>query len=164
MTISVIAAVASNGVVGRAGHLPWHLSADLKRFKSLTMGKPIIMGRRTHESIGRVLPGRENVVLSRDPDWQAPGCSVRRDWPTVLQEYAAVGECMVIGGAALYRLALPVAAVFYLTRVHTHAEGDVYLPAVDWDAWQEQARDNHLADSNNDHDYSFVVLTRRLSP
>ena len=160
MSVSIIVAVAWNNVIGRAGHLPWHLSADLKRFKHLTWGKSVIMGRCTHESIGRALPGRENVVLSRTRHRLITGCSVRHDWQTVLRECACREECIVIGGAALYRLALPVADRLYLTRVHTCAQGDVLLPKVDWQLWQECERSDHKADAENDHDYSFIVFQR----
>lgn len=161
MTLSIIVAAADNDVIGRAGRLPWRLPADLERFKALTWGKTIIMGARTHASIGRPLPGRENVVLSRRRDWQPRGCSLRGNWQAVVREYARGAECMVIGGAALYRLALPAADTLYLTRVHTRAAGDVFLPRVDWRQWRECVRLRHRADVRNEYDYSFVVLRRR---
>jgi dihydrofolate reductase len=150
-----------NGVIGSGGALPWHLPADLKHFRTLTMGKPIIMGRRTHESIGRPLPGRENVVLTRDPDYRAPGCTVLHSVEAVLARFADAAEIVVAGGADIYRALLPHAARIYLTRVHTEAAGDTHFPDYDPGAWDEIERQEFPADEKNRFACSFSVLERR---
>ena len=161
MRVSLIAAVASNGVIGRENRLPWRLPADLQHFKRLTMGKPIIMGRRTWESIGRPLPGRRNIVLTRDAGFHAEGCTVVH---SVEQALGAVGDCgevMIMGGANLYAQMLPWADRLYLTQVKADIEGDTRFPAFDADQWVEVQRESHRADAINQHDYDFVVLERR---
>jgi len=160
MELSVIVALARNGVIGRDGGLPWHLPADLKRFRAITMGKPIVMGRRTHVSIGRVLPGRRNIVLSRDTDFTAPGCEVYASLHAALAALGDVPETMIVGGAALYAEALPRAARLYLTEVDAEIAGDVHFPAIDRGAWHEVAREAHAADAANPYAYCFRVLER----
>lgn len=164
--ISVIAAVAANGVIGRDGDLPWRLSADLRRFKRLTMGHPIVMGRRTWESLGRPLPGRTSIVVTRQVDY-APGAEGvltaggLADALEVAQ--AAPGgdaEVFIIGGAELYRAALPMAQRLYLTHVHADVAGDAAFPEYDAAAWQLAQSERHAADEQNDHDYSFAVYER----
>lgn len=167
VAVGVIVAVASNGVVGRDNALPWHLPNDLAYFKRTTLGKPVVMGRRTFESIGRPLPGRCNIVVSRNPEFSAAGVAVVSSLEAALaraRERAledGVGEVMVIGGAGLYAEALPLADRLYVTEVHAEVEGDTYLPPVDWAAWQEVSRDDHKACDSNPFDYSFVVFQRR---
>ena len=165
MILSFVVARADNGVIGRDGGLPWHLPADLRHFKRLTVGKPVVMGRRTFESIGKPLPGRHNIVLTRDPAWRAAGVTVV---PNLAEAVAAAGlqqgarpdEVMIIGGAAVYAEALPSARRVYLTEVHAAPDGDTVLPAFDPATWTETAREDHDADGDAPA-YSFVTLERR---
>ena len=159
--ISLIVAVAENGVIGRDGALPWRLSDDLRRFKALTMGKPVIMGRKTWESIGRPLPGRQNIVITRKPGYRAEGSVVVGSLTAALAAAGDVPEIMVIGGAEIYRQFLPLAGRIYLTRVHTVIAGDTFLPAMDPAEWEEVERTRHPADPRNDFDMSFITLERR---
>ncbi|NIR60917.1 MAG: type 3 dihydrofolate reductase [Gammaproteobacteria bacterium] len=159
--ISLIVAMDRNDVIGRGNALPWHLPADLRHFRRLTLGKPVIMGRRTHESLGRPLPERTNIVISRDPGFRAPGCLVARALPEALDAAGAVPEVMVIGGAEVFEAALPRAARIYLTRVHAEVAGDARFPRLDPAAWREIEREDHPADERNPYPYSFVTLERR---
>jgi dihydrofolate reductase len=160
MRINIVVATSQNWIIGRDGGLPWRLSADLKQFKSVTMGHPLIMGRRTHESIGRVLPGRLNIVVSRQKEFTAPGCKVARSLDMALAIAGQVEEVMVVGGAALYAAALESATRIYLTEVHVDIEGDTVFPAIDWTQWREISRARHGADDRNQFDYSFVIFDR----
>ena len=160
MKISIIVAMAENRVIGRDNGLPWHLPADLKHFKAITMGKPIIMGRKTWESIGRPLPGRTNIVVTRSPDYTAEGCVVVHSFEQALAAAAQHDEAMVIGGAEFYRQVLPQANTLYLTLVHETIEGDTYFPALDETQWQEVERTDFEADEQNPHAYSFIRLGR----
>jgi dihydrofolate reductase len=156
MNIALIAAVSENGVIGDRGRIPWQIPADLKRFKRLTMGHPIIMGRKTFESIGRLLPGRLNIVLTRNPAWPAPaGARVFGDLDAALRHCRQSGESIafVIGGADLYRAALPLADILHITHVHQRVEGDTRFPDYDRAQWQEAAREHHA-------DCSFVEYRR----
>lgn len=165
MTVALIVAVAENGVIGRDGGLPWRLSGDLRYFKSVTMGKPIIMGRKTFDSIGRPLPGRPNIVISGNPGFTAEGVDVfggLEDAVAHAEEMAA-GEVMVIGGAGLYAAALDIADRIYLTEVHAAVDGDVTFPPFDRDGWTETSRTRESAGAKDDHDHSFVVLDRITS-
>lgn len=159
--ISLIVAAAENDVIGRDGALPWRLSDDLRRFKTLTMGKPLIMGRRTRESIGRPLPGRQNIVITRNPGYRAEGSDVVCSLDAALAAAGDAPEVMVIGGAEIYRQFLPLAGRIYLTRVHTVIAGDTFLPAMDPAEWKEVARTRHPADPRNDFETSFITLERR---
>jgi len=161
MLISLIVAMDDNGVIGANGRLPWHLSADLKHFKSVTMGKPIIMGRKTYESIGQPLPGRENIVLTRDRSFKAEGCTVLHDMDELMAHCRYQEEIMIMGGADLYRQFLDQAELIYLTEVHTRVEGDTFFPHYNPSIWEEVARQDFQADESNDYDYSFVVLKRQ---
>lgn len=152
--------MAHNGVIGRDGGLPWHLPADLKRFRAITMGKPIVMGRRTHESIGRALPGRRNIVLSRAAGYRAADCEVFNSLYAALAAVHDETEVMVIGGAALYAEALPHAACLYLTEVDAKIAGDVRFPNYDRDAWREMGREAHPADASHAYNYCFLQLER----
>lgn len=156
--LSLVVARADNGVIGRDNALPWRLSADLKHFKALTLGKPVIMGRRTFESIGRPLPGRHNIVLTRG-DWTAAGIVVVPSLDAALAAAGPADEAMIIGGAAVYAAALPLAARVQLTEVHAAPAGDIRLPPFDPAAWAETAREDHAADGDAPA-YSFVTLTR----
>ncbi len=158
--IALIAAMAENRVIGRDNRLPWRLPADLRRFKSLTMGKPVIMGRRTYESIGKPLPGRSNIVVTRDPDYRAPGCQVVHSLDQALEAGAGHAEVMVIGGAELYRQALERAERMYLTLVKAEVDGDTLFPDIEPQQWRELERESHCADERNQYDYDFVTLQR----
>ena len=160
MKLALVVAMARNRVIGRDGTLPWHLPADLKRFRAITMGKPIVMGRRTHESIGRPLPGRRNIVLSRAPGYAAEGCEVFATLAAALAALQDVDEVMVVGGAALYAEALPHAQTLYLTEVDAAPAGDVYFPPFALDEWKEVACESCEADASNAHAYRFRVLER----
>jgi len=150
--LTLIVARADNGVIGRNGRLPWHIPADLKRFKALTMGSAMIMGRKTFESLPGLLPGRRHVVLTRG-DWRAEGAEVVGSVDAAL--HAVGDDAYVIGGAEIFRLFEPLAARFELTEMHDAPEGDVTMPPPDPDRWQETARTDHDA-------YSFVTLVARV--
>jgi dihydrofolate reductase len=161
MIISLVVAMDRNRLIGRNQQLPWHLPADLRHFKEITMGKPILMGRKTWESIGRPLPGRTNVVVTASADFQAPGCIVTH---SIEEALAAVGEdkeVMVIGGAHLYRQLLPRADRIYLTLVDHAFAGDTWFPELDERDWKECCRHDHDRDQKNPYRYSFVQLQRR---
>ncbi len=160
MKISLIAAMADNGVIGRNNRLPWRLSADLQRFKALTMGKPIVMGRKTWESIGRPLPGRTNIVVTRDVGYRAEGCVVVHSVDQALEVAAGSDEVMVIGGANLYQQLLGRADRLYLTQVRADVEGDAWFPGFDRAQWREVERESHSRDEKNEFDYAFVTLER----
>lgn len=163
MKISLIVAMDRRGIIGANGALPWRLPADLKHFKTVTMGKPIVMGRKTHESIGRVLPGRENIILTRDPAYPAPGCTVLHGVEAVLHHCRAAEEVMIMGGAELYARFLPRARRIHLTQVHADVAGDTRFP--EWeqlrgDQWREIQRQDFNGDATNLLPYSFSVLER----
>ncbi len=156
MTVAVIAALARNRVIGQAGGLPWRIREDLQRFKHLTMGHALVMGRKTHESIGRPLPGRRNLVLTRDSSYQTPAGVVRvSDLAAALEQCQRAGETMtfIIGGGEIYRQALPLADRLYLTRVHRDVVGDTWFPDYDPSEWTETEREDHDG-------YSFVNYLR----
>jgi dihydrofolate reductase len=160
MKISLVVAMASNGVIGRDNQLPWHLPADLKHFKQTTMGKPMLMGRKTWESIGRPLPGRTSIVITSDRSYAAAGCIVVHSIDAAMAAATGQDEVMVIGGADLYRQLLPRADSIYLTRVHEAFDGDTFCPKISNSEWHEVARSDYEADENNPHDYSFIQLER----
>jgi dihydrofolate reductase len=159
--ITLIVAVADSGVIGRDNALPWHLPEDLKRFKRLTLGKPIVMGRRTFESIGKPLPGRQNIVVTRDPNYRRDGVTVVHDVHGALRAAGAAPEVMVIGGAELFRALLPRARRMHLTRVHGDIEGDVMWPALDDREWSVVEREAHAADERHEYAMTFEVWQRR---
>lgn len=161
MLLSLIAAVARNNVIGSEGRLPWRLPDDLAHFKAITLGKPLIMGRRTFESIGRPLPGRQTIVLTRQAHWTASGCTVASTAETALQAAGSAPEVMVMGGAEIYRLFLPQAHRFYLTEVGAEVEGDTRFPDWNRNEWQERSREFHPADARHAVPFSIVVLERR---
>ena len=162
MRISIIAAIAENDVIGRGGQLPWHLAGDLRRFKRLTMGHTIVMGRKTWESIGRPLAGRRIVVISRQPGYQADGVEVIAGLDEALQSAAAAGddEVFIIGGAEIYRLAMPRADRLYLTRVHANVEGDARFPEFEPGQWRLEESERHAADDRNDYSFTFELYER----
>ena len=162
MRVSLVVAMAENRVVGREGGLPWRISADLKRFKALTMGKPVIMGRKTFQSIGRPLPDRTNIVVTRDASYGEDGIRVAGGLEAALKiaEGEGAGEAMVIGGGEIYRMAMPRARRVYLTEVHIRVCGDTLFPVLDEGAWKEVGREDHDAEGADVPAYSFVVLDR----
>jgi dihydrofolate reductase len=158
--VSIVVATDERGAIGRDGGLPWHLPGDLKRFKALTMGKPIVMGRRTWQSIGRPLPGRLNVVITRQAGFAADGATIV---PSLDAAFAAAGdvdEVCVIGGAEVYRLALPRAGRIHLTRVNATVVADTFFPELDPSDWRETGREAHPADATHAYGYSFIELQR----
>ncbi len=162
--IVFVVACAQNGVIGVDGKLPWHISADLQHFKRMTLGKPVVMGRKTYESIGRPLPRRTNIVVTRDANWRAEGVTMANDVATALAlayedaHRVGVDEVAVIGGAEIYRQTLPQAARIYLTEVHRDYPGDAKL-AISRDGWRETAREDHAAEGDQPA-FSFVTLER----
>ncbi len=158
--ISLVVAVAENGVIGSRGRLPWHLPADLRHFRKLTMGKPVVMGRKTFESIGRPLPGRRNIVITRQPDWCPAGVSVAHSFEEAVRLAGPVPEVMVIGGAQVYAEALPQAQRIHLTRVHARPAGDTRFPDIDDGQWEETASRHHPAEGDRPA-CTFVTLERR---
>ena len=160
--VALVVAMDEAGLIGADNGLPWRLPNDLKHFKRVTWGKPIVMGRRTFESIGRALPGRDNIVLTRDPSFQAAGCRVVHSLEAALASVPDAGEVMVIGGADIYRQALPLAARIYLTRVHGRFRGDTHFPGdLDAGDWTEVCGAEQPADERNAHAHRFCVLERR---
>jgi dihydrofolate reductase len=164
--VSIIVAAAENGVIGRKGQLPWQLPADLQHFKALTLGHPIVMGRRTFESIGRALPGRTNIVVTGQPAWPAPaGVLVAHSLPEALAlaaQQPGGDEVCVIGGGEIYHQALPAADMVHLTEVHTTVpDGDAFFPTLPPAAWREETRARHAPDDKHAVAYSFVTLRRR---
>lgn len=164
MTISLIAAMTRKGrVIGRNGTLPWHLPGDLQHFKQLTMGKSILMGRKTFSSIGRALPGRRNLVLSRKASFEARGCEVFATIAAALAAIKQSDELMVIGGATIYEQLLPCADYMHLTLVEAELSGDTYFPAWKETDWQLITETRHAANSSHAYDYSFLKLKRKES-
>jgi dihydrofolate reductase len=167
MNLSLICAMSENRVIGRNSALPWHLSGDLKYFRRTTMGNSIIMGRNTWESIGRVLPGRTNIVISRNTAYKAEGAKLVHSLEDAIKLAESIAvidgstEAFIIGGASLYNSALPLANRFHLTRVHGEVDGDTYLGEFDESQWQEISRDEYHKDESNDFDYSICLLERR---
>ncbi|RMG34279.1 MAG: dihydrofolate reductase [Gammaproteobacteria bacterium] len=158
--LSLIAAVADNGVIGIHNRLPWHLPADLAHFKRLTLGKPIIMGRKTWESLPGLLPHRTHVIVTRNPDYQAEGGFVVHSLEEALDTFGDVEELMVVGGADLYAQALPLASRLYLTEVHAKPEGDSHFPPFDRAEWKEVERVEGRVDERNPIPHSFVIFQR----
>ncbi len=160
MKISLIVAAATNNVIGRDGALPWHLSEDLKRFKRLTTGKPLIMGRLTHESIGKPLPDRRNIVVSRRAGLEIDGCEVVATLDDALLLTADAEEVMVIGGGNIYEQILPRADRIYMTRVNASPDGDTYFPELNDEEWQLVDQEDFAADDSRPHGFSFITLDR----
>ena len=159
--VSLIAAMANNRVIGKDNDMPWHMPADLLHFKKVTMGKPVVMGRRTFESIGRPLPGRENIVITGNADWQHDGVSVVSSPRAALDKLAEYDEVMIIGGGKIYEHFLSQADCLYLTFIDSDIEGDTQFP--DWHSygnWQHESVEKHVADEKNCHNYSFNKYNR----
>ena len=161
MLVSIIAAMDRNRLIGNENQLPWHLPADLAHFKLVTMGKPIIMGRKTYESIGRPLPGRTNIVLTRSPDFNAEGVLTANTLEQALNHVSAEDEIMIIGGSTIYELTLPRADRLYLTCVEDSFEGDAWFPDFDLEQWHIVASEEHSADEKNSSAYRFVTYARK---
>ena len=160
MQIALIAAMAENRIIGKENSLPWRLPEDLRHFRKLTLGKPIIMGRRTYESLGKPLPGRRNIVVTANQHYLADGCVIVHSLEQALDQSAAAPEAMIIGGATLYAEALPRACRMYLTLVHQVFAGDVSFPEFDPSAWREVEREDHEPGDLNPFAYSFITLDR----
>ena len=174
MQISLLVAQAANRVIGREGELPWRLSNDLRNFKRLTMGHPIVMGRKTMDSIGRLLPGRQTIILTRDPVYAFDGAAIAHSWDEALvvaSQHEMVrlkndangkpAEVFVVGGAEIYALALPHTHRIYLTEVHASVEGDTRFPELDRKRWKVIEETPFPADEKNDHAHTFLVLERK---
>jgi len=162
MKISLIAAMGQNCVIGNNNQLPWHLPADLQYFKKITLGKPIIMGRNTYESIGKPLPGRRNIVITSQLHFQADGCDVVHSLEEAIALCNDVEEIMIIGGANLYEQSMQHATHLYITLIHDEFDGDKFFPEYSLDVWQEESCEKHSADDKNLHDYSFLVFVRKV--
>ena len=160
MKLAIIVATDEQRLIGKENNLPWKLSADLQYFRRITMGKPLIMGRNTHESIGRALPGRQNIVLTSDVTYQAKGCDIAHSVDEALACCEYEDEVMVMGGSSLYSQFLPQADKLYLTLVHTTLTGDTWFPKWDKLEWKQISCETHQADDKNDYDYSFFVYER----
>lgn len=158
--IALVAAMAEHRVIGHDNRMPWHLPADLAHFKAVTYGKPVVMGRKTLESIGRPLPGRHNIVVSRQADYRPEGVTVVADLEAALAAAGDVPELMIIGGATIYAQMLPRADRLYLTFIELAVDGDACFPAWEPGQWRELERERHEPDARNAHAYSFVTLER----
>ena len=161
MSLSIIVAISVNHVIGRNGDLPWHISEDLRRFKSLTMGYPIIMGRKTYESIGRPLPGRTSVVVSTNADYPGERILLARDFCQALDLVREASKVFVVGGAKIYELALPYVDRIYLTQVYTDIDGDTFFPKIDWSHWDLVEQSPRKRCENGEFEYSFRTFDRR---
>jgi dihydrofolate reductase len=161
MTISIIAAIGENRELGFQGGIPWHLPADFKRFKELTMGHPVIMGQRTFESIGKPLPGRTNIVLTKNADFHADGCRVVTSLDEAFDVEKGSDEAFIIGGGQIYHLAMPVAQKLYLTKVHGKFEADTFFPEWSDTEWRLMGSEPHAKDEKNAFDYDFCVYERK---
>ena len=167
--LALIVAAAENGVIGKNNALPWHLPEDMRYFRRITMGKPIVMGRKTFESIGKSLPGRANIVITRNAAYRAEGVSVVLSLAEALALARHIAmldgaeEAVVIGGAEIYQVALPQADRLYFTEVHARVEGDAVLPEIDWSQWLEVSREHHAPQAPNRYDYSFVCYERAVN-
>ncbi len=172
--LSMIIAAAQNRVMGTDNQMPWHLPNDLQYFKKVTMGKPMIMGRKTYESLGKPLPGRPHIIITRQPNYVPPNANEQVQVVSTIEQAisaaeqllkdSAHDEAMVIGGAEICNLAFPYADRLYLTEVHAVVEGDVFFPEFDKNNWQEVSRENYPACEKNPFDYSFVVYEKRPAP
>lgn len=159
--LNIIVAVAHNNVIGHSGKMPWHLPAELAYFKRITMGAPVIMGRKTFDSIGRPLPGRRNIVVTRNVGWQQSGVDVVHSLADAIALCGAA-DAFVIGGAALYAEALPTVDRIYLTEIHADVPGDTHFPVLLANHWREVSRERRLKDDKNAYDLDFVVFTRAV--
>lgn len=163
----MIAAIDKNRLIGNGPHIPWRLPADLQHFREMTIGKPVVMGRKTFETLPRPLAKRRNIILTRNHDYKAPeGCIVAHSVEDVIKTAEALSEnntteLMICGGAPIYAAFLPHASRLYLTQIHATFEGDVYFPAFDWNEWKEVKRTDCEADEKNPYSYSFLFLEKK---
>lgn len=160
MLLSIIVAASDNGVIGTGNKLPWRLSGDLQRVKAITMGHHLLMGRKTYESIGRPLPGRTTVIISRSKELQVPGCIVVGSLDKAIEAAQSDSEAFVFGGGEIFRAALPVTDRVYFTRVHCHVDGDTHFPELDPDHWTVIRQEQYPADEKNEFPCTFTVLER----
>jgi dihydrofolate reductase len=160
--LSLIVAMDDNRLIGSNNNLPWQLPADLAYFKRTTMGKPIIMGRKTYASIGRPLPGRRNIVITRDSGFSAAGCEITDGIQTALSLCSDADEVMLIGGASLYQQTIDRASQLYITRIHHSFEGDTWFPEFDLKLWKQETREDFDADHSNPYAYSFIKFVREF--
>ncbi|MBI3632586.1 MAG: dihydrofolate reductase [Candidatus Vogelbacteria bacterium] len=162
--ISLIVAKDKNGVIGKAGSIPWKVPAYVAFFKKMTMGHPVIMGKKTFESIGRALPGRTNIVVTTDLSWQFPGCITSSSVKEAIsrwEQLARADEVFVIGGGRVYAEAISFADRLYVTEINTEVEGgDTFFPVIDLTVWHEISREDYKADEKNQYDYNFVIYER----
>jgi dihydrofolate reductase len=165
--LAAIVAIADNGVIGKGNSLPWHVSSDLKRFRALTLGKPLIMGRKTFASIGRVLPGRETIVVSRDPQFVPPegvhcvaSIEAALELAALRAEALHAEEIMLVGGAEIFAALIAQVDRLYVTFVHVRPDGDIFFPAIDWSQWREIHREDHAPQKGDDAAFSFVDFVR----
>ncbi|MDO9039163.1 MAG: dihydrofolate reductase [Lutibacter sp.] len=159
--VTIMAAIAANNALGKDNQLIWHLPADLKRFKKTTLNHAVIMGRKTYESLGKPLPNRTNILITRDKNYNAEGCMVVNSVKEALKTAAEVDENpFILGGAEIYTQAMPFADKLDITFVHHQFEADVFFPEIDKTTWKETSRENFKADENNKYDYSFVTFER----
>ncbi len=161
MKLAILVAAAENGVIGIEGRLPWHLPDELRHFKSLTMGHTLVMGRKTWESIGRPLPGRRSVVLSRQKGYEAQGALVLGSFAALKRLEPDALPTFIIGGVSLFEEALPKAETLHLTRVHAHPEGDTYLPKIHFEAWKLLEEKHHERDERHKHAYTYQHWRRK---
>lgn len=161
MTINIIAALANNNVIGKDNKLLWHLPADLKYFKSLTIGKPIIMGRKTYESIGKPLPERKNIIVTRNQNYYADGCYIAESLEKAIKLANDYSECFIIGGGEIYKQALYIADNLYITRVDAFIEGDTFFPEISLSKWQLIDIQKFNSDEKNKYNYSFETYKKK---
>lgn len=160
--IAIVVAVAENNVIGKDNQLIWHLPADLKHFKQITMGHPILMGRKTYESIGKPLPGRTSIIITRQEDYKAEGCVVVNSVEEAIKEAKQLDEqAHIIGGAEIYKQSLHLTDTIYLTRIHHSFDGDTYFPEIKEEEWEAVSEEHHEPDEKNKYSYSFIKLTRK---
>ncbi len=162
MSLSIVVAMDENRLIGKDNKLPWHLPADLAYFKKITTGKSIVMGRKTYDSIGRPLPNRRNIVISRNSKTLITGCEVLTSIDEVLSTTKDEDEVMIIGGASLCEQLLPQVSRLYITKIEGEFDGDVYFPEYDESDWHQVSYESHLPDDSNQHAYHFLVLERQL--
>jgi dihydrofolate reductase len=160
MRISFVAAMSKNRVIGKGNKIPWNMPADLKHMRKLTEGKPLIMGRKTHESIGRPLPNRKNIILTRDKNYKSEGCIVVNTQVEALKAAEGSEEIIIFGGEDIYKIFLPSADRMYLTIIDALIEGDAFFPEYKKEEWKEVSREKHEKDDKNPYDYVFLVLDR----
>jgi len=162
MKISLIAAMANNRIIGRDNKMPWHLPADLKHFKQVTMGKPVIMGRKTFESIGKPLPGRQNIIITRQSGLALNGCDIVHSIEDAIALVKNIDEVMIIGGGTIYESMIDKADRLYITLIELEADGDTQFPAWNEDEWSIIDEEPHLADDKNPYNYRFITLERKV--